>query len=171
MEKILNKELAKGIDKNTVCLVDVRSEDEFKSGHIPEAICMPLETLLSKKELLPKDKTIILSCQSGFRANKAFEMLAAHGYKNVKLLEGGFSAWKSDGLPVNTLKSSIPIFRQVLIVAGLSVLTGSLLGMFVDSRFFWIPVFFGSGLSFAGISGWCGMAFILERMPWNRTQS
>jgi hypothetical protein len=58
--------------------------------------------------------------------------------------------------------------RQVQIVAGLLVLTGVVLGFVLNPAFFGISAFVGAGLTFAGISGWCGMAKLLALMPWNR---
>jgi hypothetical protein len=72
------------------------------------------------------------------------------------------------GLPVIRQRKVIPVIRQVLLTAGALILLSSILGFVIDPRFFYIPAFIGAGLSFAGLTGWCGMAFLLERMPWNR---
>ncbi len=58
--------------------------------------------------------------------------------------------------------------RQVQITAGSLVVGGILLGLFVDQWFLGLSLFVGSGLIFAGVSGWCGMAKLLAVMPWNR---
>jgi hypothetical protein len=59
--------------------------------------------------------------------------------------------------------------RQVQIVVGSLSAAGSLLALAVDSWFAVLPLFLGCGLVFAGITGKCGMALLLARMPWNRT--
>jgi hypothetical protein len=48
------------------------------------------------------------------------------------------------------------------------VLTGVVLGLFVSPGFFGLSAFVGAGLTFAGATGWCGMAKLLAVMPWNR---
>jgi hypothetical protein len=57
--------------------------------------------------------------------------------------------------------------RQVQVVAGALVLVGIVLSL-VSSPFIGLSIFVGAGLIFAGISGWCGMAKILGKMPWNK---
>lgn len=158
------------LEKETgkVCFVDVRSENEFRSGHVPGAICYPLDQLERGEVAPPKDRLVVLSCQSGLRSAKAHTLLRSRGYENLAELEGGFSAWAKAGLPVNRLTRVIPVFRQVMITAGFLVFSGTLLGVFVDPRFLFLPGFVGAGLAFAGASGFCGMAYLLERMPWNR---
>lgn len=156
-------------EKEKVCFVDVRSEDEFRSGHVPGAVCFPLDKIESGQVSVPKDRLVILSCQSGKRSARARELLHARGYDNLLEMEGGFSAWAGAGLPVNRFTRAIPVMRQVLLVAGILVLSGTLLGVFVNPAFLAVPAFVGAGLAFAGATGWCGMAYLLERMPWNRS--
>ncbi|WP_353203718.1 DUF2892 domain-containing protein [Sphingomonas sp.] len=60
------------------------------------------------------------------------------------------------------------MMRQVQIVAGSLVLTGVVLGWLVSPYFFGVSAFVGAGLTFAGISGFCGMARLLGYLPWNR---
>lgn len=156
------------LKESTVCFVDVRSLDEFQSGHVPGAQCMPLDEIESGTASVPKDRLVILSCQGGRRSARAREILRARGYENVVELEGGFSAWLSAGLPVNRTKARLPIVRQVLLSAGFLVALGVVLSLFVDTRFVYLPLFVGAGLMFAGSTGICPMAMLLEKMPWNR---
>ena len=58
--------------------------------------------------------------------------------------------------------------RQVQLAAGALVLLGVLLGFLVTPAFFGVSAFVGAGLMMAGATGWCGMARVLARMPWNR---
>lgn len=75
-------------------LVDVRTPQEFKSGHIPTSISLPLDLIKTSaaKSLPDKDAEIILYCQSGMRAKTAYLQLADMGYTNVSLL-GGIIEW------------------------------------------------------------------------------
>lgn len=158
-------------ERDTVCFIDVRSEDEYRSGHVPGSMCMPLDKIENGQVSVPQDKLVVLSCQSGNRSAKAKALLRSRGFTNVIEMEGGYSAWAGSGLPVNRFSKSIPVIRQVLITAGLFVLSGTILGLLVHPGFFAVPLFMGAGLTFAGTTGWCGMAFILERMPWNRNST
>ena len=62
----------------------------------------------------------------------------------------------------------LPLMRQVQIVAGALILLGVALGYAFCSGFFLLSAFVGAGLTFAGITGFCGMARLLALMPWNR---
>jgi hypothetical protein len=73
------------------------------------------------------------------------------------------------GLPVERQAvGGISLERQVRIVAGALVLSGTLLGVFVHPLLFILPGFVGGGLMFAGITDICGMGMLLARMPWNK---
>lgn len=171
MEKLSPTEVKEKLEKENICVVDVRGEDEFRSGHVPGAKCFPLDEIESGKAQLPRDQLLVLSCQSGRRSARAKELLLARGFTNVTELEGGFSAWAGSGLPVTRTRKAIPVMRQVMITAGFLVFFGAVLGIVVHPGFMALPLFVGAGLMFAGITGWCGMAFLLERMPWNRNSS
>ena len=85
------------------------------------------------------------------------------------ILEGGLDAWVASGLPVQEdRKAPLELMRQVQIAAGLLVLLGVGLGFAVSPVFFGLSLFVGAGLTFAGVSGFCGMARPLAVMPWNR---
>jgi rhodanese-related sulfurtransferase len=169
MEKLLPSVVKEKMDKEKICFVDVRSEDEFKSGHVPGAICVPLDRFESGETPVPKDQVVILSCQSGRRSARAKEILKNKGFENIIEMDGGFSAWQQSGYPINRVRKAIPVIRQVMITAGFLVASGAVLSLVVNPNFIFLSLFVGGGLMFAGISGWCGMAFLLEKMPWNRT--
>lgn len=94
---------AKGIfDKGGAVFLDVRTEKEFKSGHIPGAIHIPrglLEFQIENK-ISDKNKEIVVYCKTGGRASLATFTLVRMGYKNVKNLDGGWKAWVKAGNPV-----------------------------------------------------------------------
>jgi rhodanese-related sulfurtransferase len=107
-------------------------------------------------------------CQAGGRAGRAGEILAKAGVANV-VVEGGLDAWTAAGLPVERGASRVlPLMRQVQIVIGLVSGTGAALAIFKHPLFALIPLFMAVGLLFAGLSGTCGLALFLARMPWNR---
>lgn len=65
-------------------------------------------------------------------------------------------------------KAPLEMMRQVQIAAGLLVFVGVFLGFIVHPGFFGLSAFVGAGLTFAGATGFCGMARVLQAMPWNR---
>jgi rhodanese-related sulfurtransferase len=71
-------------------------------------------------------------------------------------------------VPGNDVRLPLPLMRQVQIAAGLLVLLGVVLAVTVAPAFIGLSAFVGAGLTFAGLSGWCGMAQLLALMPWNR---
>ena len=112
---------------------------------------------------------IYVICQSGARAAKACERLAAAGVDPVYSIEGGTAAWEQMGLPVERGASRvISLERQVRIAAGLLVLLGLALARLIHPIFLGLTAFVGVGLTFAGVTDYCGMAMLLGMMPWNR---
>jgi len=89
------------IDKPGTVLVDVRDADEWRQGHIAQAVAIPRGFLeLRIEEKVPDHKTpVILQCASGTRSLLAARTLRELGYENVYNMTGGFSAWKDRGLP------------------------------------------------------------------------
>ena len=78
-------------------LLDVRTQEEYASGHIPGAICIPNETIGSEEipELPDKDQLILVYCRSGNRSKQASQKLAEQGYSNVVEF-GGINGWTGD---------------------------------------------------------------------------
>ena len=83
------------ISDTSVVRLDVRSIDEYASGHIAKAInidVMKDDFKTKATSLLPKDKTIALYCRSGRRSKKAAGILVENGYKVIEL-NSGISGW------------------------------------------------------------------------------
>jgi rhodanese-related sulfurtransferase len=137
--------------------------------HIDGAVLHPLSDLNPDhvKELLQSKQEGIIVCRSGGRARQACEKLLGAGLSNVKVLEGGVTAWEAAGFAVIRGKKTISLERQVRIAAGALVLVGAVLGYFVTPAFIALSAFVGAGLMFAGITDTCGLAMVLARMPWN----
>lgn len=164
-------ELGKSLGPGTSnVLIDVRTPGEYQSVHVESAINIPLNELSKAKlkEVLSEVPSVVyVICQSGGRSKQAAEKLSAEGL-NVVNVVGGTNACLGAGLPVVRGRGVISIERQVRIAAGLLVLIGALLGTFVHPWLFGLCAFIGAGLTFAGITDWCGMAYFLAAMPWNR---
>lgn len=164
---------AKVLVAQGAALIDIRERDEYVRENIAEAHLLSLSAIEKGDRLGPFDPfdTVIFHCQSGTRtAQNAQKLADAVAPAKVLLLEGGLNAWKKDGQEILADKSQpLPLMRQVQIAAGTLVLIGVVLGFSIHLGFFLLSGFVGAGLLFAGISGFCGMARLLEKMPWNRS--
>jgi rhodanese-related sulfurtransferase len=150
-------------------LIDIREDDEFARRHIPGALSRPLSRF--EGVALPEmaGTEVIYTCRSGMRTTANAARLAAPLDGDAYVLTGGLDAWERAGLPVEAnRKTPLEMMRQVQIVAGSLVLAGVLLGWLVSPAFFGLSAFVGAGLTFAGISGFCGMARLLALLPWSR---
>jgi rhodanese-related sulfurtransferase len=156
-----------------VRLLDVRTAGEYESAHIPGAYNVPLATLgeHSREIRAAVADPLVLVCQSGQRAGKAEAALRAVGLENVRVLDGGMTAWAAAGLPMVHGRKRLSLERQVRIAAGVLAATGGLLAVMVHPAFGWLAAFVGGGLTFAGITDTCGMAMLLARLPYNRAAS
>jgi rhodanese-related sulfurtransferase len=74
-------------------LIDVREPHEFSSSHIHGAVNIPLSKVNQRLKEIPKDKELILYCQSGMRSKQAARILQKHNYTDVSHLSGGISSW------------------------------------------------------------------------------
>jgi rhodanese-related sulfurtransferase len=159
----------------TAHLLDVRSPAEYSGVHIPGTQLIPLDELdpvTFCKQRGADCSPVYVICQSGGRAARAIQKLEAAGVKECVLLDGGTQAWVDAGFPVNRGQSRVlPLMRQVQITIGAIAATGSLLALLVDPKFAVIPLFMGCGLLMAGITGFCGLALLIAKMPWNKTTS
>ena len=83
-------------------MVDVRSADEFKGGHIEQSVNLPLDNLESGLKKLNKHKTkpLILVCQAGNRASKAVGPLKDNNFDALYVLDGGIAAWSKESFPL-----------------------------------------------------------------------
>ena len=93
--KITAEEARKIMDSQTgYVIVDVRSEAEYKRGHIPGAILLPSTDIasLAAETLTDKDQLILVYCRSGSRSKKAADILIEQGYTNVNDF-GGINDW------------------------------------------------------------------------------
>jgi rhodanese-related sulfurtransferase len=89
-------------------LLDVRTPQEFASGHVPGAVNVPYDQVASHLAEIPKDKDVVLYCRSGRRAGLAADVLAANGYTKLGHLQGDMEAWLKDGRPVEGGDGTVP---------------------------------------------------------------
>jgi rhodanese-related sulfurtransferase len=83
-------------------LIDVRTPEEFDTGHVPGAINIPYAELRARlEEIRPHHDTgLILYCETGRRANMAAKTLRKAGLNHIRHLEGDMSAWRQSNLPI-----------------------------------------------------------------------
>lgn len=148
-------------------LIDIRTPAEFRREHVPGSRNVPQESLATAS--LP-DGELIFTCRSGGRTGSCAADIESRAGARAAILEGGLLAWRqAGGETLEDRSQPIDLMRQVQIVAGTLVLAGIVLGLLVNPLFLGLSAFVGAGLTFAGLSGWCGMARLLQLMPWNRT--
>jgi rhodanese-related sulfurtransferase len=171
-ESISPQQLAARQAQGSIDLIDVRTPVEFREVHASTARNVPLDKLdpeaLQNTRNGSPDEPLYVICRTGGRGTKAWQKLSDAGLTNVVNVEGGTEAWAAAGLPVVRGQQAISLERQVRILAGLIVLLGSLLAVFVHPYFAGISAFIGAGLMFAGITDSCGMGMMLAKMPWNQ---
>ncbi len=86
----------------TVQLIDVRSPEEYKAGHVPGAKLVPLNTLMARVDEFPEQGDVFLICRSGARSAQAADYLARQcGRSNLINIEGGTMAWIKAGYPID----------------------------------------------------------------------
>lgn len=87
--------------KNDEVVLDVRSPEEYKEGHIPGSINIPVDQVLTKKDDLKKYSRIFIHCKAGGRASAAYQALASSGLSNLVCVAGsGMPDWAKAGYPV-----------------------------------------------------------------------
>jgi rhodanese-related sulfurtransferase len=153
-------------------LLDVRTPPEFAAAHVSGAKLVPLDDLdvsVYLKQRGASDQPLYVLCQSGGRAKRAIEKFERAGFEGCVLVEGGTQAWMDAGLPVIRGESRVlPLIRQVQIIVGCLCAVGALLALTVNPWWAVVPLVMGCGLLCAGLTGFCGLAVVLTKMPWNR---
>ena len=171
LNPITAENLKRRLDAGDAILIDIRETDEHAREHIVGARLAPLSAIDSHDFDRELGKAAVFHCKSGMRTQANAARLLSGGFREAYFLEGGIEAWKAAGYDVHAnTKAPLEIMRQVQIAAGSLVLIGVALGWFVNPAFFALSAFVGAGLTFAGATGWCGMAMLLKAMPWNRTR-
>ena len=172
LHKLSPQQARERMEGGQAVLVDIREPDEFARSHIMGAQSQPLSTWEKAHLSVDPDADVIFTCRSGTRTAGACDRLAARVSGDAFVLDGGLDAWAKAGLPVATnADAPMEIMRQVQIAAGSLVLIGVLLGFLVTPAWFALAAFVGAGLTFAGVSGFCGMARLLMLVPWNRVKA
>ncbi len=169
LPRISPTEARRLLDRGAI-LIDIREADERAREQIAGSRHLPLSRL-DEADLALHERPVIFHCKSGARTAGHSPRLAQKSGETCEafIIEGGLDAWRKAGLPVVTdRRQPIELQRQVQIGAGGLAFFGTMLGLFTSPWFFGVPAFVGAGLMVAGVTGFCGMARILMRAPWNR---
>ena len=157
------------VRKSDLAIIDVREYPEYAAGAIEGSRLVPLSTVEREAAQWKKDQPVLLVCRSGKRAAQAASSLERLGFKNVHVLNGGFEAWKTAGLPTHVQQNKPwSIERQVRAIAGGLMFLFTLLGLLTSPWLFAGSLFVGAGLLFSGVTDVCLMATALGKLPWNR---
>lgn len=114
LEAVDQVELVSRVRSGEVTLLDVRPSEEFKAGHIPGAVSIPLAELESRLADLPRDREIVAYCRGPYcvLSVEAVEVLRAKGFQAVRM-EAGVPDWRAHGFPVAGEKStSHPLHKR-----------------------------------------------------------
>jgi rhodanese-related sulfurtransferase/DNA-binding transcriptional ArsR family regulator len=91
------------LSDGSVVVLDVRPEEEYRAGHIPGALSVPVDALEAALQTLPKDREIVAYCRGRYCvfSDEAVRLLEARGFRARRLMEG-FPEWRAAGLPVES---------------------------------------------------------------------
>ena len=97
--------LMERLNDGNVVVLDVRPEEEYRAGHIPGALSVPVDALEAALQALPKDKEIVAYCRGPYCvfSDEAVTLLRSRGYQARRLAEG-LPDWRAKGLPVETTR-------------------------------------------------------------------
>lgn len=103
LEAVPRKELQQRLREGTVVVIDVRPPEEYRAGHIPGALSVPLDQLEGRIRELPARKEVVAYCRGPYclMAYHAVERLRARGRRARRLVEG-LPEWRAAGLPVES---------------------------------------------------------------------
>jgi len=104
LEPVSRTDLRKRLTRGSVTVLDVRPPEEFRAGHVPRAVNVPVKNIEAYCKRLPRNKEIVAYCRGPYcvLAFEAVSRLRALGYR-ARRLEDGFPEWKTAGLPVEAI--------------------------------------------------------------------
>jgi rhodanese-related sulfurtransferase len=101
LEAVDATELMERLSDEGVIVLDVRPEEEYRAGHIPGALSVPVDGLEAALQALPKDREIVAYCRGPYCvfSDEAVALLRARGYR-ARRLRQGLPDWRAAGMPV-----------------------------------------------------------------------
>lgn len=102
VQQLDTQQLRKLTEQSKVQLIDVRGPDEWRRGHLPGAIHIPLASLPERMEELDPATPVVLQCGGGGRSSIATSFLQSHGMTNASNLADGYEGWVKGGFKIET---------------------------------------------------------------------
>jgi rhodanese-related sulfurtransferase len=101
LEAVDATELMERLSNGNVVVLDVRPEEEYRAGHIPGALSVPVDTLEAALQTLPRDREIVAYCRGPYCvfSDEAVALLRSRGYRAHRLRQG-LPDWRAAGMPV-----------------------------------------------------------------------
>ena len=94
VQEISAEEAMQVWQEKTAVFIDVRTPEEYKAGHVPGAVLIPLAELEQRLAEIPREPLVLLICRSGNRSGQACMFLEQMGFTNVSNLTGGMLYWQ-----------------------------------------------------------------------------
>lgn len=89
-------------------IIDVREDDEWRAGHVAGSRHLPMMDIPARLHEVPQDGDVVVACRSGQRSGQVVAYLVAHGWENVRNLDGGLLDWAVAGRPLVSEDRSAP---------------------------------------------------------------
>ncbi|MGI8699783.1 MAG: rhodanese-like domain-containing protein [Nocardioidaceae bacterium] len=100
-------ELPAAVPSDSILVLDVREDDEWRAGHIEAAVHIPMAAVPARVDELPADRQILVVCRSGARSGQVTGYLAGQGWDAVNLA-GGMKAWAAAGRQMSSADAAAP---------------------------------------------------------------
>ena len=97
---IASAEAKPKIEKGSVFLLDVRTPEEYRQGHLRGAVLIPVDQVEKRLAEIPRNRPVLVYCAVGSRSGKAAEFLSGKGYPDVMSMSKGIVGWFKNGFPV-----------------------------------------------------------------------
>ena len=94
-EGSISTEQLASIETENILFIDARNNGQYEEGHIPGAENIEWRQVLDRRNEIPKDKPVVLYCETGLLSSKAHFALKVAGWENVKVLWGGYLVWSA----------------------------------------------------------------------------
>jgi rhodanese-related sulfurtransferase len=171
MQNISPQTAKQWLDGGEALLVDVREPAEHRAQSIPGSTLIPLSKICGSALPNLEGRKLIIHCLKGGRGASACQrLLSDNPALEVFNLEGGIHGWVEAALPTHqSQKYHLPLDRQVQLSIGVLLLSFLGLAWILSPAFLAGVAFIGLGLTLSGLTGFCGMARVLAKMPWNQS--
>jgi hydroxyacylglutathione hydrolase len=107
LPRVTADEVEQALQTGAIELVDVRNSSEWEAGHIPGSRNLPLGRLAERLQEIPRDKPLVVHCQTGSRSRVAASLLRSHGFRRVAHLAGDFEDWSRSGRSVESAGAAL----------------------------------------------------------------